>query len=195
MKVKRGRETKVRIIEKTADLIRVQGYHATGLNQIIQESNTPKGSLYFHFPGGKEELGIAAVQSAGFAETQKMEAVLNSEEQVGEAVKALIQMIAEELHSSAFRRGCPIAMVAVEVSATNDPLRQTCEGVYQDWFTLIQKRLQKSGFALEAANTWSMLILSSIEGALLLSRTQQSIQPLETIAKHLNQLLSRELAD
>ncbi|MDX2216046.1 MAG: TetR/AcrR family transcriptional regulator [Oculatellaceae cyanobacterium bins.114] len=189
--VKNGRNTKARMIAKTVDLFRVQGYHATGLNQILQESNAPKGSLYFHFPGGKEELAIAAIQLAGVTESQNMEAALNSNEDVGEAVKALILFLAEGLNSSDFRRGCPVATVAVEASATHDSLRQICEQIYREWFTLIQNRLQKSGFSADLAETWSMLILTSIEGALLLSRTQQSTHPLEAIADHLSQLLTQ----
>ena len=49
--------TREQIIEKTCELIELQGFNATGVNQIIRESGTPKGSLYYHFPGGKEELG------------------------------------------------------------------------------------------------------------------------------------------
>lgn len=179
------------MIAKTADLFRVQGYHATGLNQILHESNAPKGSLYFHFPGGKEELAIAAIRAAGAVESQTMEAILTSKTTVADAIRALILFLADGLHSSHFRRGCPVSTVAMEAAVTHDSLRQTCHQIYREWFSLIQKRLQTGGFSADLAETWAMLILASIEGALLLSRTQQSTKPLEAIADHLGNLLAQ----
>lgn len=48
--------TRDQIIETTCELLEAYGYHATGLNQILTKSGTPKGSLYYYFPEGKEEL-------------------------------------------------------------------------------------------------------------------------------------------
>ena len=52
----RTTDARVKAIETAERLFRVQGYAATGLTQIIEESGSPKGSFYFHFPGGKRQL-------------------------------------------------------------------------------------------------------------------------------------------
>jgi len=179
------------MITATAELLQIQGYHATGLNQITQESNTPKGSLYFHFPGGKEELAIAAIEAAGAEESQKIEAVLNSREDIGEAIHAFTQVLAQGLLESNFRKGCPVATVAIETSSTHESLRRICEQIYLRWFELITQRLLAAGFNSTETKTWSTLILASVEGGLLLSRNQQSVEPLETIGKHLKTLLAQ----
>lgn len=179
------------MITATAELLQVQGYHATGLNQITQESNTPKGSLYFHFPGGKEELAIAAIEAAGAEESQKIEAVLNSQEDVGDAIHAFTQVLAQGLLESNFRKGCPVATVAIETSSTHESLRRICEQIYLRWFELIKQRLLAAGFNSTETTTWSTLILASVEGGLLLSRNQQSVKPLETIGEHLKTLLAQ----
>ena len=52
-------------VSSTAKLLRRQGYAATGLNEIVARSGAPRGSLYFHFPGGKQELALAAMEHSG----------------------------------------------------------------------------------------------------------------------------------
>jgi TetR/AcrR family transcriptional regulator, lmrAB and yxaGH operons repressor len=186
----RKSSSKGRMLEATVALLELQGYHATGLNQITQESSTPKGSLYFHFPGGKEQLVAEAIQLAGQAVREKVEKALDSNSSLGEAIKAFILVIACELEDSDFRRGCPVATVAMEASAVHSKLRIACEEVYASWFELVKKRLLASGMSEEAAESWTTLIWSAIEGSLLLSRNSRSTKPLETVAVQISFLLS-----
>lgn len=181
------------MIETTATLLERQGYHATGLNQIIRESATPKGSLYFHFPGGKEELAIAALLAAGTATHCKIQATLQAENTVGDAIATFVLLLAQELQDSDFRRGCPVATVAMETAATSDRLRQVCEQIYHSWFNLVEQRLTDAGLDVVQVESWTMLIWSAVEGALLLSRTYRSVQPLKTVAIQLRFLLNQVL--
>src|SRR5687768_11075928 len=71
--VPRVSDSRERLIDTAAQLMWQQGYHATGLNQIVQESGAPKGSLYFHFPGGKEQLCVEALKTAGRRITEGLE--------------------------------------------------------------------------------------------------------------------------
>jgi TetR/AcrR family transcriptional repressor of lmrAB and yxaGH operons len=179
------------MIETTAMLLELQGYHATGLNQIIRESATPKGSLYFHFPGGKEELAAEALLTAGAETYRKIQAALQAEKTPGDAIAAFVLTLAHELKDSNFCQGCPVATVAMETSATSDRLRQVCEQIYRSWFTLVEQTLIGAGFADTEAKSWTTLIWAAIEGALLLGRTYRSAEPLETVAAQLKTLLNQ----
>lgn len=57
--------TREKFIETASNLFEIKGYNATGLNEILQESGAPKGSLYYHFPNGKEEIALEAIKLAG----------------------------------------------------------------------------------------------------------------------------------
>lgn len=182
------------MIAAMVELIERQGYHATGLNQLTQVSGTPKGSLYFHFPGGKEELAAESIRVAGAEIGERLAATLNSDESLGDAISAFVLRLAQELQTSNFRKACPIAMVAMETAGTSEPLRQACKQVYAAWFALVEQRLTTAGIEPGAAAAWTTLIWSAIEGALLLSRTDQSTHPLETIAVQFQHLLNQELS-
>jgi TetR/AcrR family transcriptional repressor of lmrAB and yxaGH operons len=178
------------MIETTVSLLELQGYHATGLNQILEESSAPKGSLYFHFPGGKQELAVEAIVQAGAVVKAKVSKVLQEQEDLGTAIKAFITTIACDLEKSDFRKGCPVANVAAEASAMYDKLRSACEKVYESWFVLVQERLLAAGLDEAEAENWTIFIWSAVEGALLLSRNRRSTVPLDVVAQQLETVLS-----
>jgi TetR/AcrR family transcriptional repressor of lmrAB and yxaGH operons len=186
------KSTKTRMLETTISLLELQGYHATGLSQIVEKSSTPKGSLYFHFPGGKQQLVVEAIVIAGDQVQQKVKVALQSGQTLGESIKNFVLTIACELQESDFRKGCPIATVAMETSATHDALRQACEQVYGSWFELVRQRLLDSGFDRDEAESWTLFIWSAVEGSLLLSRNRRDTSPLNAVANRLEQLLVME---
>src|ERR1700716_2114518 len=81
-------------IRATGKLLRRQGYDATGVNEIVARSGAPKGSLYFHFPGGKEELALEAMRREGAQLRGSIAAVMRSSEDPGEALGRLIDALA-----------------------------------------------------------------------------------------------------
>ncbi|WP_345406958.1 TetR/AcrR family transcriptional regulator [Nonomuraea salmonea] len=54
---RKGAETRGRLLDTTQELIEAGGYFGAGLNQVIAASGMPRGSLYFHFPGGQGRAG------------------------------------------------------------------------------------------------------------------------------------------
>ena len=59
-----AKDTSARMIEATARMLQHRGYHGTALSDILEASGAPRGSLYFHFPGGKDQLAIEATRAA-----------------------------------------------------------------------------------------------------------------------------------
>ena len=64
---RRGDETRTKLVEAAATLFEERGYHAAGVKAILERAGAPRGSFYFHFPGGKEELAIAAIEAGARA--------------------------------------------------------------------------------------------------------------------------------
>jgi TetR/AcrR family transcriptional repressor of lmrAB and yxaGH operons len=172
-------------IAATARLLRRQGYAATGLNEIVALSGAPKGSLYFHFPGGKDELAALAMAHAGEELTVAIQAVLASSPTAAEGVGRLIDALGAGLEASSYADGCPIATVALESSAESELLRATAAGAFGAWTDALRERLLASGMDAEGAERRAMFALSAIEGALILARVRRDLAPLRAVREEL----------
>jgi TetR/AcrR family transcriptional repressor of lmrAB and yxaGH operons len=176
--MKKGERTKARMVDVTANLLQRQGFHATGLTQVIADSGAPKGSLYFHVPGGKEELACAALDDAGRQWRERLGLVIDAAPTPGDAIEAVCRALAQQLAASDYALGCPLATVALEAAATSEPVRAVCAQHYRAWEQLITDRAVAAGMAPDAAERAATAVLSAVEGALLLARVYRSEAPL-----------------
>lgn len=169
------------MLRAAAALFRTQGYHATGLNQVVAEGEAPKGSLYFHFPGGKEQL---AVESVAFSAAE-VHATLRERDDLDGA----LELFAEHLVASGFRNGCPVATVALDAAAESEPIRAACVTAYALWHDLLVEFLLRQGIAAQRAPGLATTVLAAVEGALLLAKTQRDVAPLRQVAADMRVLL------
>lgn len=187
----KGEQTKARMIDVTASLVRRQGYAGTGLNEIVRESGAPKGSLYFHFPGGKDELVAAAMVAAAAEWRGRLLSVLQAcpADPAGD-VRAICAALAAELEGSGFAHGCPLATVTLETAAQNEALRAVSAEHFRGWEALIAGRLVAGGVDPARAGPLATLVLSGVEGAMLLARAYRDVAPLERVAGQLAEALN-----
>ncbi|MFF8840350.1 TetR/AcrR family transcriptional regulator [Streptomyces sp. NPDC015130] len=181
----KGAETRDRLLDATQELIEAGGYLGAGLNQVIAASGAPRGSLYFHFPGGKDQLVGESVRRAGRAIGGELESLADSSHSVTEFVEAVLRHLGERLEESGWHKGCPVATVALETASTNDPLQEACSEVYTSWEAALRARLAGHPDGDDLAIT----ILALVEGALLLARTHRSKEPLDRVARRIGALV------
>lgn len=175
------------IVNTAARLFFSQGYHATGLSQIIKDSGTPKGSLYHYFPHGKEELAHECIQKTNEHILQKFEETFAAHDNTGEAILQFVQDMAEDTEAAGFTGFLPFSLwAAVETSCISHDLRQACQGVFADWQNAITKHLVLDGINESKAKELALLMISLMEGALIISLTNQDKQPLVTAAEYLS---------
>ncbi|NJN54401.1 MAG: TetR/AcrR family transcriptional regulator [Anaerolineae bacterium] len=177
------------IIDTTCQLMEMQGYHATGLNQILAESGAPKGSLYYYFPEGKEELAEEAVTRSSRLIEQTIRGVMAEIDDPVTAVTTFIFILAEQVELSGFRAGGPITAIALESASTNDRLREACHHAYQSWQDAFAEKLRQGSYSEARAQRLAVLIISALEGGIILSRSQHNAQPLRDVAAEIELLL------
>lgn len=181
--------TRDQIIAITCDLLEAQGYHATGLNQILAESKAPKGSLYHYFPGGKEELTSEAIGRTGQSLVARIREELDRIENSTEAIPSFIHDIAYHVEASGFRSGGPLMIVAMETAISSERLNQACRKAYRLLQKAFQEKLESDGYSTERATQLAEFVTASIEGGIVLSRTNHSGDALRNVADTLATLL------
>jgi TetR/AcrR family transcriptional repressor of lmrAB and yxaGH operons len=181
--------TRDQILETTCDLLEAQGYFGTGLNQILSESGAPKGSLYYYFPEGKEQLVAEAIERTGHLVAERIRQGLKNNAQPIEAIQSFMETIAYHVEASGFRAGGPLMIVAMETAISSERLNRACRQAYQQLQEAFQEHLLASGYSSQSAASLATFITASIEGSIILSRTQHSGDPLRQVARLLGQAL------
>src|SRR5450432_3306602 len=186
----KGTDSKGKTMAAAARLFRQQGYHGTALQDILAAGGSPRGSLYFHFPKGKEEIGGAALTLAGEATRQAIAKAAETSENAEIFLTRLARGMASDLEKSDYREGCPIATTALETAAHSEVLGRATRNAFQKWELEIKRGLFRFGMAAGDADLAATLVLSQLEGALLLARTYRSLEPLRR-AEQAVRLLAR----
>lgn len=174
--------TRDRIVDAGATLFLHQGYVGTGMKQIVAASGAPFGSVYHHFPGGKEELGVAAIRHAGAGYAALVGATLDEHDDIVEAIAAAFAGAAAALRESGWADACPIATVALEVAGTSEALRQACAEVFESWFVGLAARFEAAGISPERARPLAQVVLMLLEGGFLFGRTARTTEALDAAA-------------
>ncbi|MEV6037106.1 TetR/AcrR family transcriptional regulator [Nonomuraea sp. NPDC052116] len=187
----KGAQTSARLVESMLELIQARGYSGTGLNTVVELARAPKGSLYFHFPEGKEALGEKAVALA--AERFRALVVESAGEpgSPGDVVRRVIDVLAGMLTDSDFQLGCPVSVVTLEMGAQSERLREACADAFGSWIDPVAEYLVAQGRPA-AARTLATAVVSTVEGAMIMSRARRSVEPLRCAADVIAALLAGE---
>lgn len=170
--------TRNRLVESALALFSRNGYSATGVKAILADSKTPYGSLYHWFPGGKRELGVAAVHHGGAVYKELFETRYPPDLNVVEATEAAFAGAAKMLEETDFADSCPLATIALEVANTDEPMREAAAAAFESWLVVFETRFLAAGMSKERAREVAVNVFCLIEGAALLSRTTKSAQPM-----------------
>jgi TetR/AcrR family transcriptional repressor of lmrAB and yxaGH operons len=167
--VPRPDRSRAALIENAATLFRRQGYAATGLSQILDEAGVKAGSLYHHFPQGKQQLAAAVVDAAGSDIEQLLRRFLATDQSVADIVDRWIGLLVAGLAGDQ-RDGCPIEPIATESVNASPLVRAASARAFNGWSAAIEDRLHSEGWSTGDAKTVALAVISLIEGALILSR-------------------------
>src|SRR5947209_18888281 len=165
-----------RMVETAAVLMRQQGVEAMSFSDVVAASGAPRGSIYYYFPRGKAQLVEEATQFGTDFVVARLSAALEAGNTAA-AIRTFGEFYAEILRDSNFSAGCPVLAAALEGERSPAARDIAGEG-FKQWESLIAEGLVRDGVAADAADRPATLVVSSLEGAVVLSREQRTCYPL-----------------
>jgi TetR/AcrR family transcriptional repressor of lmrAB and yxaGH operons len=178
-------DSRDKIVEGARTLLRRQGYAGTGLAQIIEFSGAPRGSVYFLFPGGKEEIAVAAVNMSAERVPELVRQAREDSPTVARWLEAIAGHFADQLRASDFAEGCPITTVALDSVPQSKALTAACRRAYGNWLTAITDGLVSYGISRTVAPGLATTMLAAVEGALVLCRVWRNTDPLRQVTEQM----------
>ena len=190
----RRTDSRSRMIHAAAELFRQRGYHATTFSDVVRESGAPRGSTYFHFPGGKQELAREAIARAGDEIEEMVDEAARHADDPGSLVRALARIVASRLERSGYQSGCAIATMVLELAPRDEEFSADFDSVFARWRAALVTRLEPLGIAPGRAAALAGLTISAIEGAAVLSRAARSTEPFNTTTEALISAIDHDAA-
>lgn len=180
-----------RMVFSAAQLMRGGGVGAAGMRDVVAHAGAPRGSLQHYFPGGKEQLVNEAVAWAGrYAAGRVARFVAALPEATPSGLfAAMVRQWTDELAGEGATSGCPVAAAVVDRADTSESTRTAAAAAFAAWARPVARALTDMGVPAARAGALATLMISTVEGALLIARAERDVRALTTAARELGPLL------
>jgi AcrR family transcriptional regulator len=185
------RKPRERIVYSAAQLIRERGVSGTSLRDVVAHAGAPWGSLQHYFPGGKDQIVTEALGWAGRFAARRVELYLSELDPPTPSglFAAMADQWRTQFRSEGFAAGCPLVAATADVAAERSDLRDAVTSAFDQWQRPIAAALGQLGVPEGRVHSLATLMISSLEGAIVLARASQDVAPLDTVVRELAPLL------
>lgn len=185
-------ESRRRIEVAACGLLARHGYHGFGLKALSEAAGLPYGSIYHHFPGGKEEIAVAAITGTGML-TGRM--IRQAPTDVFATTTTIFEFMVRKLAASRWDDGCPIGTPALDGGSDVESIRDACASAFEAMEQAFAGLLAELGLSAQDAGELATTVVAAYEGATILSRVRRSEAPLHTVAAAMERLIRVTFTD
>ncbi len=185
----KAQETKANIIRQAAELFNQKGYAGSSISDIMEATGLKKGGIYNHFQS-KEELAIEAFDYAANLISQRIWSAVKTQANAIDRLQAMVSSYLDSIDNPPLPGGCPILNTAIEYDDTDSILRDRALAAMKSWHNLIIRIIEKGIKKGEVRSTVepdtvATIIISSLEGAIMMSKLEHDPIHLTKVIKHL----------
>ena len=180
-----------RMVFTAAQLLRRGGVAAVGMRETAAQALAPRGSLQHYFPGGKEQVVNEAVVWAGQYAASRVPRFLATLEQPSPSAlfAAMVQQWTDELLEAGTLAGCPVAAATTDSAQEIESTRTAAADAFACWLTSVAEALTAMDVPPVRAEALATLMVSTLEGAILIARAERNPRALATAVRELAPLL------
>src|SRR5436190_18974231 len=171
-------DSRQKMIQSAVVLLAMHGLDGTSFSDVVARSGAPRGSIYHHFPDGKEQLVQAAIALAGEQALRVLEPVDGRPPR--EVTEFFLGVWRAVLERSGLQAGC--AVLAVTVATDSRALLDDAAAVFRAWRKRLAELYVTGGMTPAAAARFAATLVAATEGAVVVSRAEQSMEPFELVA-------------
>jgi AcrR family transcriptional regulator len=174
-----------------AAVMRERGAAGVTIDEVLARSGAPRGSVYYHFPGGRNQILVEALQYAGDA----IAGVIDEAAQHGgmHLVSEFVEFWEQLLAESDFTAGCPVVAAAIGSADEEPQLTSVAGSIFGHWRDALSRAFVIDGFDEADAASLAIMCIASLEGAVVLCRSTRSVDPLRDVGCQIEFLIkSRE---
>jgi AcrR family transcriptional regulator len=181
------KDSRERMVRSAASLIRSRGLSATSFSEVLAHSGAPRGSIYHHFPQGKQQLAQEAIRWT----SERALAYLRAGAAVtaSDVLERFIDMWRQIVLTSGGAAGCVVAGVAIDSDAREAGEIELVRETFQSWIVMLAEQLESAGVPSERATPVAVATMAGMEGALILCRAEGNVRPLDIVGSELKRLL------
>jgi TetR/AcrR family transcriptional repressor of lmrAB and yxaGH operons len=173
--------TRQKMIEGAARLLAMRGLQETSFSEVLGLTGAPRGSIYHHFPEGKDQLVSEAIDLAGARAIEFLDRAEGSS--AAEVTAYFLSLWREVLVRSEFQAGCSV--LAVTVATDSKELLAHAAAIFRSWRLRLAELLEAGGLPAADALGFATVLIAASEGAVVLSRAEQSVDPFLLVAEQL----------
>jgi len=190
---------RARALDAAAALFQAQGYHATGMREVIEKTGLSPGAFHHHFPT-KESLGVAVItERVAPAVRESWIEPIRDAAHLRQAVVGVFAAIVRGLDDRGKVSGCPLNNLAMEMSLTNVRMRNELRGVFTEWQDALEARITQSArgkqWSKEQRRAAASFIVAAYSGAMNLAKAAQDSAPLKAMQRTLSQWMADQQLD
>lgn len=193
--MRKGEHTRQEIIRKAAPIFNQHGYDGAALSDLMKATGLEKGGIYRHFDS-KQQL---AAEAFDYAWQETVHARVHDLDAIPNTVDRLKQLVANFVERRGMiPGGCPLLNTAIDTDDGNAVLRQRARNALRGWRQYLISLVHSGIKAREIrpkvnAKELAALFVSSLEGAIMVSRLERTEEPLRAVQAHLNTYLETEV--
>lgn len=187
---KRG-STRTNMLVSAAEVLRERGAAGVTIDEVLQRSGAPRGSVYYHFPNGRNQIVFEALQFAG----DTISELIDEAAAKGglHLVRRFVEFWDRVLADSDLTAGCPVAAAAIGSVEDGPQLTSVAGTIFDHWREALTRAFEVDGCEEAEAASLAITSIAALEGAVVLCRATRSLDPLRQVHTQLEFLLkSRE---